>query len=208
LPPLRLVRIVEHRRGEHAGDRRLFDHLAVITRVQIGKHATDRARLLDERRQVGAGSLAVVEQLEHGILDPARDQRNLERALVLEVLLGLAAAHFVERRLGDVEVSALDQRGHLTEEERQQQRANMGAVDVGVGHDDDAVIAQLVGVEILADAGAERSNQRSDLLARQHLVDPRAFDIEDLAPQRQHRLKLAITALLGGAAGGIALHDE
>ena len=26
----------------------------------------------------------------------------------------------------------------------------MGAVDVGVGHDDDAVIAQLVGVEILA----------------------------------------------------------
>ena len=71
----------------------------------------------------------------------------------------------IERRLGDIEVAALDQLRHLAEEEGQQQRADMGAVDVGVGHDDDLVVAQLVDVElVLADAGAQRGDQRADLL--------------------------------------------
>ena len=43
---------------------------------------------------------------------------------------------------------------------------------------------------------------------RQHLVEARALDVEDLAAQRQHRLELAVAALLGGAAGRIALDDE
>jgi len=39
----------------------------------------------------------------------------------------------------------------------------VGAVDVGVGHQDDLVIAQLVGVEVVAaDAGAERQNKGAD----------------------------------------------
>ena len=46
------------------------------------------------------------------------------------------------------------------------------------------------------------------LLGRQHLVDAGALDVEDLAAQRQHRLVLAVAALLGGAAGGVALDDE
>ena len=42
----------------------------------------------------------------------------------------------------------------------------MGAVDVGVGHDDDLVVAQLVDVELVAaDAGAQRGDQRADFLA-------------------------------------------
>jgi hypothetical protein len=106
----------------------------------------------------------------------------LRRSFVLEVLFGLAARHLVERRLGDVEVPALDQLRHLPEEEGQQQRADMGAVHVSIGHDDDLVVAQLVGVElILADTGAKRRDQRADFLARQHLVEPRPLDIEDLA---------------------------
>jgi hypothetical protein len=40
--------------------------------------------------------------------------------------------------------------GHLAVEEGQQQRADVGAVHVRVGHDDDAVVAQLVGVEVVA----------------------------------------------------------
>ena len=43
---------------------------------------------------------------------------------------------------------------------------------------------------------------------RQHLVEARALDVEDLAAQRQHRLVLAVAALLGGAAGRVALDDE
>ena len=56
--------------------------------------------------------------------------------------------------------------------------------------------------------GAERGDQRADLLRREHLVEARPLDVEDLAAQRQHRLVLAVAALLGRAAGRIALDDE
>jgi len=84
----------------------------------------------------------------------------------------------------------------------------MGAVDVGVRHHDDLVIAQLVDREIVADAGAERGDQDADLLAGQHLVGTHPLDVEDLAAQRQHGLEFAVAALLGAAACGIALDDE
>ena len=106
-------------------------------------------------------------------------------------------------------MSALDQFRHLPEEEGQQQRANMRAVHVRVRHDDDAVVAQLVGVEFLAaDAGAERRDQRADLLAAEHLVEARALDVEDFSAQGQHGLEGAVAALLGGAAGRIALDEQ
>jgi hypothetical protein len=64
----------------------------------------------------------------------------------------------VERRLGDVEIALLDELRHLPIEERQQQRADVRAVHVGVGHDDDLVVAQLVDVEIVA---ANRCRRRA-----------------------------------------------
>ena len=42
----------------------------------------------------------------------------------------------------------------------------------------------------------------------EHLVEARLLDVQDLALQRQDRLRAAIAALLGGAAGGVALDDE
>ena len=42
----------------------------------------------------------------------------------------------------------------------------------------------------------------------EHLVEARAFDVEDLAAQREHGLVLAVAALLGGAAGRVTLDDE
>ena len=194
---------------EHAGDCCLFDHLAVIAAVQPGEDVTDLARFLDQLEQVLAGTLLTGCQPQHRILDAGRDQVILERALILEILLGLAAVDLIKRRLRDVDVAALDQLFHLPEKERQQQRANMTAVDIGVGHDDDLVVAQLVGIELVApDAGAERGDQRADLLAAQHLVEARAFHVQDLAAQRQHGLEFAVAALLGGAAGRVALDDE
>jgi hypothetical protein len=103
-------------------------------------------------------------------------------------------------------VAALDQFGHLAVEEGQQQGADVGAVDVGVGHDDDAVVAQLFGVVfVLADAGAQRGDQRDDFLLEHELVEAGLLDVEDLALQRQDGLELAVAALLGGAAGGVTL---
>ena len=79
-------------------------------------------------------------------------------------------------------------------------------------HDDDAVIAQLVHIEIipahtLADAGAQRGDEGEDLVAGEQLLVARLLDVEDLAAQRQDGLELPVTALLGAAAGGVALHD-
>ena len=159
--------------------------------------------------EIGAGALLVAGEAEHRVLEALADQVVLERALVLQIQLGRAALHLVERRLGDEDVAALDQLRHLAEEEGEQQRADMGAVDVGVRHDDDLVVAELVDVELVgADAGAERGDQRADLLGGDHLVEAGALDIEDLAAERQHRLVLAVAALLGRAAGRIALDDE
>ena len=107
-----------------------------------------------------------------------------------------------------------DQLRHLPEEEGQQQRADVRAVDVGVGHQHDAAVAQFGEVEpallrlAAADPGAERGDQRADLGRAQHAVEPRALDVQDLALQRQDRLELAVAALLGRAARAVALDDE
>ena len=44
-------------RAQHAGDRRLLDHLAVIAAVQIVQDAADDAGVLHQRQQVAAGAL-------------------------------------------------------------------------------------------------------------------------------------------------------
>ena len=69
----------------------------------------DVARLVDDGAQIGAGALLARGEAQHAVLEAGVDQVVLERPLVLEVLLGLAALDLVERRLGDVDVAALDQ---------------------------------------------------------------------------------------------------
>ena len=81
----------------------------------------------------------------------------------------------------------------------------MRAVDVSVSHDHNLVIAQLLEVEFIADAGAHRLNQRADFLRADDPVKPRALDVQDLTLERQDRLCLAVTALFGRAARRVAL---
>ena len=56
----------------------------------------------------------------------------------------------------------------------------MRAVDVRVGRDDEAVVAQLVDVEVGSDAGAQRGDQRGDLLAGDQAVKARLLDVQHL----------------------------
>ena len=170
---------------------------------------TQRARLLDQRAQVGACAGFAVGEGQRRAVEPRFDQIILEPPLVLEILLRLAALDLEQRRLRNEQMSRLDDGAHLPEEKRQQEGADVRTVDIRVGHDDDLVVAQLLDVEVVApNASAERGDQGADLLASQHLVEARALDIEDLAAQRQHRLELAVAALLGGSASRIALDDE
>ena len=147
--------------------------------------------------------------VQRGALERGVQEHGVEGRVVLHVHLLLAALDLVERRLSDVDVAAFDQHRELAVEEGQQQRTDVAAVDVRVGHQDDAVVAQLVDVEFFAaDAAAERGDQRADFGGRQHLVEAGPFDVQDLALQRQDGLGAAVTTLLGRAAGRITLDDE
>ena len=69
------------------------------------------------------------------------DQHLVELRLAFDVFLALLALDLEERRLRDVDEALLHQLRHLAEEEGQQQRADVRAVDVRIGHDDDLVVA-------------------------------------------------------------------
>ena len=195
---------------ERAGDRRLLDDTAIVAGVEAVEDLADLPRLVDDGAKIGAGALLAGGERQHRLLESALDQVVLERALVLQVLLRFAARDLIERRLRDEEMAAHRPAARICRiEEGEEQRADMRAVDIGVRHDDDLVVAELGGVElVLADAGAEREDQRADLLGGEHLVEARALDVQDLAAQRQHRLVVAVAALLGRAAGRVALHQE
>ncbi len=115
------------------------------------------------------------------------------------VELVLALGHPVQRRLGDVDVARLDQLLHLPEEEGQQQGPDVGAVDVGVGHQDDLVVPHVFEVEVLLHPGPDGGDDRPDFLVGEDLVDPGPLDVQDLAAQRQDGLEGAVAALLGAS---------
>src|SRR5271169_5371830 len=84
----------------------------------------------------------------------------------------------------------------------------MRAVDVGVGHNDDARIAQIFLAIIRKRTAADRLHQVGKLCIGGELVLAGGGDVEDLAAQRQNGLGLAVARLLGAAAGGITFDDE
>ena len=97
---------------------------------------------------------------------------------------------------------------HLPVEEGDEQRGDVGAVDVGVGHDDDAAVAQILLAVMRVNAAAERLDEVGELLVLRQLVLAGGGDVEDFSAQRQDRLAGAITGLFRRAAGGVALDDE
>ena len=95
----------------------------------------------------------------------------------------------------------------MQEEEREDEGADVRAVYVRVGHDDDLVVARLLYVQLVADAGAQGADDGEDLVVGEHLVYARLVHVDDLAAQRQDGLEAAVAGLLGGAAGRIALYQ-
>lgn len=170
-------------------------------RLDLGQEFQQPARrLLVERLAVRAPHGHVVEAEE--------EDARVHLAVRQHVLALLLALHLVERRLGEVDVAALDELGHLAVEERQQERADVRAVHVGIGHDDDLVVAGLRDVPFLREAAADGRDERADLVVREHAVDARLLDVQHLAAQGQDRLDRTVASGLGGTAGGIALHEE
>ena len=57
----------------------------------------------------------------------------------------------------------------------------MGAVDVGIGHDDDALVAEVLLAILRARAAAECLDEIGDLLVGAELLTAGRGDVEDLA---------------------------
>jgi hypothetical protein len=58
----------------------------------------------------------------------------------------------------------------VTEEKGQEQGADMRSIHIGVSHDDDAMIADLLNVKIVAaNASSKSRDEYLDLLAAKHL---------------------------------------
>src|SRR6185369_2020201 len=133
----------------------------------------------------------------------------VERVVVLDVLQGLALLDGVQWWLCDEHVATFDQLLHVTEEECQQQSADVASVHISVGHQDDLAVTQLGKIEVVfADAGAERRDHGANFFVPQHLVVAGLFDVEDFSFQRQDGLEAPIAALFSRAAGGFSLHQK
>ena len=84
----------------------------------------------------------------------------------------------------------------------------MCTVDIGIGHDDDAVVAGCIAVVIFADVRADCRNKARNGVARKRAVQASALDVQNLTAQGQNRLIFAVARLFGRTACGIALDDE
>ena len=84
----------------------------------------------------------------------------------------------------------------------------MGPINIGVCHDNDAVIAQFIRVEFLfADTATQRSHNGAYFSRSQHFVEARFLDIKDLTFERQNRLIFAIAPLFRRSTRRITLHQ-
>ena len=186
----------------HAGEDRLQRVAVDQSRDALHHRLGEEIRLGELGERLAGERLGAGARVERGVDQRLLQHELVQLVLVLEIALFLAELRSIERRLGDVDIAALDQLGHLAIEKGEEQRADVRAVDVRIGHDDDAVIAQFLRVVLLlADAAAERRDQRRDLDRGKELVEARALDVQDLALERQDRLELAVAALLRRAAG-------
>ena len=115
-------------------------------------------------------------------------------------------------------MTALHQLRHLAIEEGEQQGTDVCTVHVRVGHDDDAVVTQLVHIEVIgrrftglrtgfANARAQSRDERQNFIAGEQLFVTRFFHVQNLATQRQDGLKFTVTSLFGRTTRRVALHN-
>ena len=78
-------------------------------------------------------------------------------------------------------MSRLDQFSHETVEERQKQNLDMGAIGIGIGHDDDFFIMDIIDIEMRTDTRSYAMDDGVEFFVFLDLGDCRSFRIQDLA---------------------------
>ena len=167
----------------------------------------ERGQRADEPGHLLAFDEAAVVRVEDGVGQALVEELRAHFLFGLHVVRVRFVLDAEQRRLGDVDVAAFDQLEHLAVEEREQQRADVRAVDVGIGHDDDAAVAALGEVLIFADAGADGGDHAADFFVGEDFVFARFVGVDDLAAQGEDGLELAHAAAFGAAAGRVTFHE-
>ncbi len=143
-----------------------LDHRAIFLLLADQDHQLFPARdLLDVTLQrLPDEAVTILGSAQTDTFGAEFNEMILQHRLIFEIALLFAFFDLVERRLSDKQVAVFHQLGHLPVEKSKQQGPNMRAVDIGVGHDDDRMVAQLRFVIIFFDAGSQRHNHQANFL--------------------------------------------
>ena len=96
----------------------------------------------------------------------------------------------------------------MPEEECKEQSADVRAIHIGIGCNNNFMIAQFREVKGIADSGAERNDEVLNFLKGKNLIQTRPFNIQNFPLQGEHCLGTTVPALLARAAGRIPLHNK
>ena len=209
--------------------RRVHERLAHGSVVLVDDHQVEREHAVARQREVflridavaveplrdGAGSRHIRENPHDVVLRKGvsghvgdlhvaaaeLDQVAVQLFVAVDVAFLFALRDLVQRGLGEVDVPGLDERAELTEEEREEQRGDVGTVDVGICHEHDLVVAELLQMAfVVAHAASDGRDQRLDFLVLENAVRASLLHVQQLAADRDDRLVLAVAAALGGTA--------
>ena len=163
--------------------------------------------LLDNLGGGIAGQFPSAGQSEPQAAEAQPRQGAVHVVLGLHIAFLLALSHLEEGGPGNVDISRLHQGAEMAVEEGEHQGPDMGAVHIGVGHDDDAVVSCLGDIDVVPCPGADGGEEGADFQVAQEFFRGGLFGVDEFSPDGEDGLEGALPALLGGAAGGIPLHD-
>ena len=121
----------------------------------------------------------------------------------------------IQRSLGDIDISLLNELRGETIEHGEHQSTDLESVHIAIGADDHLIPPEHIQVKRrkLLVAGldlhpaAQHFDQVGDDVAFEDLIVIGLEAIQDLAPDGHDGLKFRVTPLLAGTQGGVALHD-
>ena len=83
----------------------------------------------------------------------------------------------------------------------------MGAVHIGICHNNNLVVAELGNIEVVVNSRSKRRDHGTNLSVCIDLVQSGFLHVQNLSSQRQDGLVCLASGFLGGSAGGISLYQ-
>ena len=127
--------------------------------------------------------------------------------LNIYILYLFALIQLKQRRLGNIYMTLLYKRSHITEEERQKKCSYMLSVNIGICHYNHFSVSYFCNVKIVSYSRTYRGYNREQFFVAENLIYTRFFYVQHFSPKRENCLKTSVTSLLCAAARGISLYN-